>query len=259
MKKLITLIVFLFIFIQTTAFPKTASSAPSFSVYAAASLTGPLKEIIAAFQEETKSHVKVNFASSGNLARQIEQGAPADIFICASLKWMDYAQDQQLITPNTRFNLISNSLVLIAPKNTPPIKVSFDSKFSLANHFNGKFSIGDPDHVPAGKYAKQAMLALGWWDALNPRLIRAKDVRQALMIVEAGEVTLGAVYGSDAYKSQKVHIISSFPENLHAPIIYAAALCHSPLENSIAAHFLTYLKSEKSQNTFMHYGFKKIE
>ncbi len=258
MKKRRFFLLFLWFLWPIIAGAGPAGAEPSFRVYAAASLTGPLKEIITAFEQESGVQVKVNFASSGNLARQIELGASADVFISASQKWMDYAQEKETIDPETRINPIGNAIVLISPQGIEAVPVRFDKDFSLADAFNGKFSIGDPDHVPAGKYAQEAMQALGWWDRLSPRLIRAKDVRQALLIVESGEVEMGTVFASDAAKSAKVKVVGVFPEVLHAPVVYSAALCTQRTETAFSEKFLNFLLSEKAQKIFLDYGFVQV-
>jgi len=241
---------------QSTVFAQA-----QFSVYAAASLTGPLKEIIPVFEKKTGAAVKLNLASSGNLARQIEQGAPADVYISASQKWMDYAQDNGTIDPATRIDPVGNTVVLVSPAGSKPVEVRFEKGFSLAQAFEGKFSIGDPSHVPAGKYARQAMEALGWWQDLAPRLILAKDVRQALMVVEAGEVELGTVFGSDAKTSDKVQLAGVFPEGLHDPVVYSAALCSGgsgEQAKELGGMFLNFLTQDEAQRVFVNYGFVPV-
>ena len=259
MRRIFVLFIFLSLPCQVILAPPLVRADSFLNVYAAASLTGPLKEMIAVFEQETAARVKTNFASSGNLARQIEHGAPADVYISASKEWMDYAQDNGTIDPQTRVNPIGNSIVLIAPLGPDPVKVRFDKAFPFADSFSGKFALGDPAHVPAGQYAKQAMGALGWWSDIEPRLIRAKDVRQALFIVESGEVELGAVFASDAAKSTRVQVVGTFPKELHSPIIYSAALCARRAGSEFAPQFLGFLQGEKARKIFLNYGFVPVK
>lgn len=232
---------------------------PSITIYAASSLTGPLKEIISLFEKECSCQVKTNFASSGNLARQIDQGAPADIYISASQKWMKHAIENKSVLSESIIYPVKNSLVLISPKETALLFVNFDKSLKLIDSFNGRFSIGDPAHVPAGQYAKQSLESLGWWIDIEPLLIKAKDVRQALLIVESGEVELGIVFGSDAATSNKVQVVATFPEKSHQPIIYSAALCQQKKTSDIARQFLKFLITDTAQDIFINYGFTKME
>lgn len=182
------------------------------TVDAAASTTGPLLKISEMFKAETGITIKTSFASSGVLARQIEQGAPADIFISASKKWADYAEEKDLLKEGTRKNFLTNTLVLIKPLDTAGLAdFEFKAEYDFPAKLDGRLSIGNPEHVPAGKYAQQSLTALGWWEPLQDKLILSKDVRSALRVVEAAEAEYGIVYGSDAKKSEKIEVAGVFP------------------------------------------------
>ena len=190
-------------------------------VFAAASTKDVIGDIIALYAKSHTAHIVPSFGSSADLAKQIENGAPASIFISADVKWMDYVAKAKLIDTDSRRNLLGNELVLIAPvDSTTP--TSFDN---LARALNGgKLAMGDPDSVPAGRYGKAALENLKQWTTLEPSVVRAKDVRAALAYVERGEAAAGVVYATDALVSQKVRIAATFPEASHPPIIYPIAL-----------------------------------
>jgi molybdate transport system substrate-binding protein len=253
MEKLVRITVSMFLCVWLcVAFYTPANAGEKITLFSAGSTTAPMTEVISVYEKKTGNSVKANFASSGNLARQLAQGAHADIFVSASKAWADYAEEKGCFKPGTRRNILSNSVVLIVPR-VGKIKVSFSRDFAFAKAFKGRFAIGNPEHVPAGKYAKQAMTRLGWWEGIEGRLIRTKDVLQALHIVEMGEVELGTVFGSDAAKSDKVEVVGVFPAELHKPIIYVAALCRTASKTSIG--FLEFLESETAQDIFARYGF----
>lgn len=157
-----------------------------------------------------------SFASSSTLARQIEAGAPADLFISADQKWMDYAVDKKSIDTASRQTLLGNSLVVVAPKASEQKDFTIDSKTNWTTLLNGgRLAVGDPEHVPAGIYAKEALQKLGAWETLSPKLAPAEDVRGALALVERNEAPLGIVYGSDAVASKGVKVVATFPEDSH--------------------------------------------
>ena len=224
------------------------------TVYAAASTTGPITEIVKKFQEENRIEIKTSFASSGVLARQIEQGATADIFISASKKWADYAEDKDLLKNDTRKDFLSNTLVLIKPKDVKyNDKIEFSKDYDFPAKLTGRLSIGNPEHVPAGKYAKQSLESLNWWKGLKEKLILAKDVRSALRVVEVAEADYGIVYGSDAKKSDKVEVAGIFPANTHKPIIYVISCIKGGSNKS--SDFISFLFTDTAQKIFEEYGF----
>lgn len=180
--------------------------------FAAASLTNALQDIAAQYKKEKQVDVVASYASSSTLARQIEQGAPVDLFISADQQWMDYAIDKQQMVANTRYTLLGNELVLIAPKDSKITKVEIDKKTDWKKLLEGgRLAVGDPDHVPAGIYAKESLENLGAWATLAPEMARANNVRSAMALVERAEAPLGIVYGSDAIASDKVKVVGGIP------------------------------------------------
>lgn len=231
--------------------------APAFAaditVFAAASLANAMKEIAADYQKASGKSVAVSFAASSALARQIEASSGADIFISADLDWMDYLEKKGLIAPDSRHNLLGNRLVLIAPKDAAaPVAIAphFDLLAALKG---GRLAIANPETVPAGRYAKAALTALGVWDSVAGHLADAEDVRVALAYVARGEAPLGIVYETDAKAEPAVRIVGAFPENTHPPIIYPAALLkdHKPE----ARGFLRYLSLSEARAVFERNGF----
>lgn len=224
------------------------------TVYAAASLSNALTEVSAQY---TAAKVVHSFAASSALAKQIENGAPADIFISADTKWMNYLQDKNLVNSASRKDLLANKLVLIAPK-CRGFKVRLDSNFNLVHAFSGKLCTADIDSVPAGIYAKQALSYFDWWPKINSRVVGAQDVLAALVFVERGECAAGVVYETDAKISSKVEIVATFPEASHLPIVYPAALVlngGSTNGNKLSQDYLNYLQSPMALAIFKKYGF----
>ncbi|VGO22424.1 Molybdate-binding periplasmic protein [Pontiella sulfatireligans] len=213
-------------------------------VFAASSTTDAINELATAFKAEGGESIRFNFASSGTLARQIEAGAPADVFVSANAKWMDWLEGRELIEQSSRFNLASNTLVMIAPKGS---LATFDA------NVQGRIATGDLKSVPAGLYAAEALRSLGWMQRLRPNLVMASNVRTALLYVERGEVAAGIVYATDAKASAKVSVIGTFPEESHSPIVYPAASCSA---NSGTGPFLSFLKSNTAKQILTKYGFK---
>jgi molybdate transport system substrate-binding protein len=235
--------------------PETIAAAdkPGLTIYAASSLGDALQEIGANYSANTGIKVKFNFAASSLLARQIEAGAPADIFISADTDWMDYVQQRKLIVSTSRFNLLSNRLVLVAPAGKPivfGIRRGFPLDALLGP--DGKLAIADPDYVPAGKYAREALTSLGIWTGVANRLIRTENVRVALALVARGEAPLGIVYASDAQAEKRVTIVDMFPASSHAKIIYPAA---QVMWSSASQDFLRYLRSPAAKAIFKRNGF----
>jgi molybdate transport system substrate-binding protein len=229
-------------------------------VFAAASLTNALTELGQAWTAAGHPQPSLSFASSGTLAKQIEAGAPADLFASADVKWMDYLDTRQRIDHASRRNLLATTLVLIAPIAVPgqagppkPVTVQMRRGFPFAQAFEGKLCTGEPDTVPAGIYARQALQALGWWDSLQGRIVGADDVRAALAFVERAECTLGIVYATDALVSQKVRVIATFPPDSHDPIVYPFALVTGA--RPAARAFLEQLSAAPAAAVFARYGF----
>ena len=223
-------------------------------VFAAASLKNALDAIAKDWKAETGNDVVLTFAASSALAKQVEAGAPADLFISADLKWMDYLAKGDLIKKDTRQNLLGNALVLVASKDdakTYEISKSFDLAGALAG---GRLAVGLVDSVPAGIYAKQALTNLGLWDGVKDKLAEAENVRAALLLVSRGEAPLGIVYMTDTAADKSVHVAGTFPEDSHDPIIYPVAALKAS-SNPLAGEFQTYLHSKKAEAAFTAQGF----
>ncbi len=229
------------------------SAAERVLLYAAASTSMAVNAVIKQFKQISPGiKVKVSFASSSTLAKQIEAGAPADLYISANPKWMDYLQARDLLVNASRQDLLSNKIVLIAPRGQP-LTVQMTKGFDFASQLTGRLCMGEPSHVPVGMYAKQALLSLGWWRQLKPSVVGTRDVRAALTFVERGECAAGIVYATDANSSQKVELIAEFPASSHSPIVYPVAALVA--NNKAADTFLQYLSSAQAATTFKKYGF----
>jgi molybdate transport system substrate-binding protein len=223
-------------------------------VFAAASMKNALDDIDAAFTAKTGVKVAASYAASSTLAKQIEQGAPADIFVSADTDWMDYATAKKNINEPTRVNLLGNSIVLIAPKDSKLDNVDIGPGFDLAKLAgDGKIATGDVKAVPVGKYAKAALEKLGAWQAAEPKFAMAESVRAALTLVARGEATLGIVYATDAKVEPGVKIIGTFPADTHPPIIYPVAATVTAKPE--ASDYLAYLKSQAAKTVLEKYGF----
>jgi molybdate transport system substrate-binding protein len=239
--------------VLTTLGPVREAWADDVVVFAAASLKNALDDASHAFSGAGAS-VKISYAASSQLAKQIESGAPADIFISADLAWMDYVQKRNLIQPATRKNLLENQLVLVAPADSN-VKVDIKPDFDLVGLLNGgRLAMADPASVPAGKYGKAALQKLGVWDAVQPHVAGAENVRAALLFVDRKETPLGIVYATDAASDPKVKVVGAFPEDTHPPIIYPAALTAAS-KNPDAAKFLQFLESPAARPAFEQQGF----
>jgi molybdate transport system substrate-binding protein len=244
----------------TALAPATAvrAQAGSLVIFAAASLKNALDEIATDWSKAgSKPMPKISYAASSALAKQVEQGAPADLFISADLDWMDYVAKKDLIQSDTRVNLLGNKIVLIAPKDS---KVSVDVKqgFDLAKALGGgKLAMGNVDAVPAGKYGKAALEKLGAWNGVKDSIAQADNVRAALLLVGRGEAPLGIVYSTDAAAEPNVKIVGTFPEDSHPPIIYPAAVIKGA-KSLEAKPFLDYLKSAKARSAFEKQGFSVL-
>jgi len=235
--------------------PGAASSQPATPVivFAAASLTDSLKQVADAYKAKTGMIVTLSFGASSTLARQIEQGARADIFFSADTDWMDYLQQKSLIAEGTRKGLLSNQLVLVAgpdAKPAPRIAPRFDLAGALGDR---RLALADPASVPAGKYAKAALTALGVWDSVSSKVANAENVRVALEYVARGEAPYGIVYATDAKVAPTVRVAGVFPEGTHPPIVYPAALTKTASPGAKA--FLDFLSGAQARAIFEKAGF----
>jgi len=222
--------------------------------FAAASLKNALDDIAAQWQRESGKKAAISYAASNTLIKQIEQGAPADIFISADLDWMDYGQQKGLIKPDTRSNLLGNRLVLVAPKDSN-ISANIRPGFDLAALLKGgRLAMGNVDAVPAGKYGKAALEKLGAWDGVKDKIAQAESVRAALLLVARGEAPLGVVYQTDAASDPTVKIVGTFPENTHPPIVYPIALTKESTSPDASA-FLNFIHSPAARSIFERQGF----
>src|SRR5579871_4004958 len=234
--------------------PGTASAreAGSVTVFAAASLTDVMQEIGKAYEATTGKHVTFSFAGSMILARQIEASAGVDMFISADSESMDYLDGKGLIAPGTRTNLLGNRLVLIAPSSNNPSTINLRTPLAQALR-GGRVAVANVDTVPAGRYAKAALTALGQWDGIKDHLAQGEDVRATLAYVARGEAPFGVVYATDARVEPKVQVVATFPESTHEPIIYPAALTKGG--KTEAAQFLAYLKGPAVRAVLERAGF----
>jgi molybdate transport system substrate-binding protein len=223
------------------------------TVFAAASLTDVLQDLGDAFTKESSLPVRFSFAASSALARQIENGSRADLFFSADIEWMEYLQTRKLIDTSSRHDVLGNQLVLIAPMDSK-IKLKIAPHFALATALgSGRLATGDPDSVPVGRYAHEALANLGVWDEVSVRLVRADSVRSALAFVDRGEAALGIVYATDALIDKNVRVIDMFPASSHMPIVYPAALTVGAKPDT--AKFLAYIRGPAGDIAFRHYGF----
>lgn len=224
------------------------------TVFAAASMKNALDEVDATYTAKTGVRIVASYAASSALAKQIEQGAPADIFVSADTDWMDYAIAKKNINEPTRVNLLGNSIVLIAPRDSGIDKVAIGSGFDLSKLVGGgKIATGDVKAVPSGKYAKAAMEKLGAWQAVEPKFAMAESVRAALTLVARGEAALGIVYATDARVEPGVKVVGTFPPDSHPAIIYPVAATATAKPE--AAGYLAFLRSSAAKSILEKYGF----
>jgi molybdate transport system substrate-binding protein len=227
-------------------------------VFAAASMKNALDDVDAAFTKQSGTNVVVSYDASSFLIKQIENGAPANVFVSADMKWMDYGSEKKLIKDDTRVNLLGNELVLIAPKDSPIGNVTIGQGFDLAKLAgDGRIATGDVRAVPVGIYAKAALEKLGVWSTVEPKMAMAANVRAALALVARGEAPLGIVYSTDAKIEPNVKIVGVFPEDSHPPIIYPVAATASA--NADTASYLAFLRSPSAQSVFENYGFRFLK
>ncbi|HVO15999.1 MAG TPA: molybdate ABC transporter substrate-binding protein [Alphaproteobacteria bacterium] len=227
-------------------------------VFAAASLKNALDDIDSQIAQEQGIKVVASYAASSALAKQIEQAAPADVFISADLDWMGYVAKRNLIRPASRIDLLGNRLVLVAPKDSKTA-VHIAPGFPLATLLgDGRLAMADPAHVPAGKYGKAALEKLGVWASVAQKIAPADNVRAALLLVARGETPFGIVYATDAAAEPNVKIADAFPAGSYPPIVYPAAATASS-KNPAAARYLAYLQSAAARTIFEKHGFTVLQ
>ncbi|MDQ7093742.1 molybdate ABC transporter substrate-binding protein [Desulfosporosinus sp. PR] len=234
----------------------TAQTKPTeITVSAAASLQNSLDEVKKAY-EQKNSNIKltINYGASGTLQQQIEQGAPVDLFISAGKAQVDALEQKNLTDKSSRIDLLGNDLVLITGKDNTKVTTLDDLTKSTVGHI----SIGTPKSVPAGQYAQEALTNLKLWDALQPKLVMAKDVTSVLNYVETGNADAGFVYKSDAQSSTKVKVVEAVPANSYKPVVYPAAIIAATKNKQAAEDFLKYLQGADAQKVFEKYGFKSL-
>ncbi|MEO0818819.1 MAG: molybdate ABC transporter substrate-binding protein [Pseudomonadota bacterium] len=224
-------------------------------VFAAASLAEALEEATAGWEAETGQSAVLSFAGSGTLAKQIERGAPAGVFLSANTAWMDYLAERDLLVPGSRDNLLGNRLVLVgAPFAGAPAVL--DAAFDLGGRLGeGRLALGLTEAVPAGIYARAALESLGHWDAVRDRLAETDNVRAALALVARGEAPLGIVYASDLSGTEGIGVLATLPAESHPPIRYDAALIRGPGDADAAASLLAHLASPEAAEIFRRHGF----
>lgn len=252
-RALIARIAFCLVLSSSAGSPAVAQ-AKDLVVFAAASLKNALDDVNAAYQRQKGMRATTSYAASSALAKQIEAGAPADIFISADLDWMDYLDREKLIKPGTRANLLSNKIVLIAPAASSAA-VTITPNFPLAQLLgDGRLAMADPASVPAGKYGKAALEALGVWSQVSAKVAAAENVRAALLFVARGEAPFGIVYATDAAVETSVKIVAAFPEDTHPAIVYPIAIVAASA-NPDAASYLAFVESDAARPAFEKQGF----
>ncbi|MGM9629892.1 molybdate ABC transporter substrate-binding protein [Butyricicoccus sp.] len=235
---------------------KTSSLSGEVTVFAAKSMTDCLDELIADYNEENPDvEITANYAGSGDLQSQIENGAPCDLFLSAAQKQMDALCDEDLMAEDTRSDLLTNEAVLVVPKDSDAV-ASFED---LASDSVKKVAIGNPDSVPVGQYAQEILTTLGIWETVNAKAVLGSDVRQVLAWCETGEVDAGIVYATDAAVTDSVKVVCAAPEDSCAPVIYPIALTRDGAENEAAQSFLEFLKTDDAAEVFEAYGFGMAE
>ena len=250
------LIVVLTLFVSILIAPGPAAwGQDNLVVFAAASTTNAVTDICNLYNKKGGAQAVYSFASSSTLAKQIDSGAEVDVYVSANKQWMDFLEKKDLIDKASRVDLLGNRIVLIAPKDSPLNSVDIEASFPLKNLLKGeRLAMGDPDHVPAGKYGRLALESLGVWPEVESLVARTKDVRAALALVERGECPLGMVYSTDAAISNKVKVVGQFPESSHPPIVYPVAIIKGHDKQAVKS-FFEFLKSDESAKIFSKYGF----
>lgn len=234
--------------------PQSTAAPVSLTVSAAASVQDALREVQSAYGAEAPNvTITYNFGSSGSLAQQIAQGAPSDVFLSASPKWMDDLEAKGQLLEGSRRDLLRNTLVLIVPKDKTTVADFTDLEQV------GKVAIGEPESVPAGTYAKSVLTALNLFEPLRPKLVFGKDVRQVLGYVATGNVDAGLVYATDALGSDQVQVVATAPADSHAPITYPVAIVEASGDREAAQGFVDFLASDRAIAIFQRYGFGMAE
>jgi molybdate transport system substrate-binding protein len=228
--------------------------APTVTVFAAASLKNAFDAAATAFKAKSGIELKISYAGSMALAKQIESGAPADVFVSADVTSMDYLAQKNLIRPETRSNFLRNALVVVAPKSSNLEKLPFTKEAFSEAIGSGKIATGDPASVPVGKYAKAALEKLGLWKSIEPSFAFTDNVRSALVFVAREEAPLGIVYLTDAKSEPRVKIVAAFPPNSHPPIVYPIAVT-TAAQGDAPAKLLTFLESKAGKSVFAEQGF----
>jgi len=233
-----------------------ATADTNITVFAAASLTNAMSEIVGAYEQDELVQIQTSYGSSSTLAKQIENGAPVDIYISADPKWMNYLQDKSFINSASRRNLLTNHLVMIAPKGKS-FKVEVEKKdFNLPQAFKGKLCVGETESVPVGIYAKQSLMNLNWWNGIKGRIVGTQDVRAALVFVERGECEAGIVYETDAKLSERIEVVTLLPDATHDQILYPLAMLKTASPK--AQDFYKYLRSDNASRIFLKFGFTPV-
>ncbi len=233
-----------------------AEASDTVTVFAAASTTNAMRDIADLYRTKHKGRIRFSFAASSTLAKQIDNGAPADIYLSANRKWMDYLASEKLISPGSRVDILGNRIVLVAPLESPCEHIPVAPGFPLVDYLgNGRLAMGDPEHVPAGIYGKEALMKLNIWPSIKSKVAGMKDVRAALMMVERGEVPLGIVYSTDAAITDKVRVVGAFPPGTHSPIVYPVAVVADRVRPAVKK-FMAFLRSPEATAVFERYGFK---
>ncbi|HYA47312.1 MAG TPA: molybdate ABC transporter substrate-binding protein [Burkholderiales bacterium] len=232
----------------------SGANAEGMIVLAAASLKDALDEAVRTFDANTGQNTKVSYGASSALARQIERGAPADLFLSADVEWMDYLAGRKLIRTETRVDLLTNRLVLISPAASN-VTMQIAPGFPLAAALgNGRLAMADPDYVPAGKYGRAALQSMGVWTSVSTKIAPSEDVRAALRLVARGETPLGIVYRTDALAERKVRIVAEFPATSHPLIVYPAAVT-AVSKSAAASRLLDFLRSPAARAIWIRHGF----
>jgi molybdate transport system substrate-binding protein len=241
----------------SAALPAMANAQEGPTVFAAASLTDAMRALGEAWRVRGHPAPRFSFAASSALARQIEQGAPADLFASADEPWMDYLQQRALIVNETRVSPLANALVLVSPRDSPvaPIALARDTDLAAMLGTAGRIATGDPSNVPVGRYAQAALTWMGQWNTLVPRLARADNVRSALLLVERGEAPLGIVYATDAAASRGVKVVGTFPAESHPAVTYPFALTRLAARDAGARAFLAFATGPEAAETYRRFGF----
>jgi molybdate transport system substrate-binding protein len=235
--------------------PAARAQAPV-TVFAAASLQDALRDLAAQWQARGQPAPRLSFAASSALARQIEQGAPADIFASADEPWMTYVQERKLILDASRVSALGNSLALVAPVgSSAQVTLARGTDLLALLGPTGRLAMGDPAHVPAGRYAQAALDWMGQWPALAPRLARAENVRAALLLVERGEAPFGIVYGTDARASRGVRTVATFPAESHPPISYPFAITRRAAADPATRAVFAFITGPEAAPTWQRFGF----